>query len=78
MLNLRGSIGRFRGGGLLFVLRLPGSVKGVNGPCDDDERRLPPLLLAPSVTGDVNGVWGGIRWGPPNPPGWREADDALP
>lgn len=54
MLNRRGSDGRFLDGGLLFVLRLPGSVKGVNGPCEEDV--LPLLLLAPSVTGEVNGV----------------------
>ena len=55
MLNPRGSTGRFRGGGLPFVLRLPGGVNGVYGPCD--------VRRAPSVTGDVNGVEGGTRFG---------------
>lgn len=55
MLKPRGSIGRLRGGGFPFVLRGPGAVNGVNGPCD--------VLRAPSVTGDVKGVEGGTRFG---------------
>lgn len=46
------------GGGLPFVLRFPGGVKGVNGPCVFIRVR-----DAPSVTGEVNGVEGGTRFG---------------
>ena len=38
MLNFRGSDDVcFRGGGVPFVLRLPGAVKGENGPDDDED-----------------------------------------
>ena len=73
MLNFLGSDDVcFRGGGVPFVLRLPGAVKGENGPDDDEDDAdgppgAAPLLLAPSVTGDVNGVCGGTRFGPTPP-----------
>jgi len=70
MLKLRGSDFRLlvRGGGggggaeepLLVALRLPGGVKGVNGPWELDARRCSAEL---DVTGDWNGVWGGTRLG---------------
>jgi len=78
MLNFRGSAppGRFFGGGLPCALRVPGGVKGVKGPCELNgvcccaccANGPPPrgvVRRAPSVTGEVKGVWGGTRLGPP-------------